>query len=86
VVFGAGLGRVTAPRSAGPWLVLVTGAASIAAGLSRRDHMLLAGPGFAGESWHNQMHDVVRGSRTGRCSRRRWYWRAAGTVIRIGRF
>ena len=61
VVFGAGLGRVTAPRSAGPWLVLVAGAASIAAGLFRRDHMLLAGPGFAGESWHNQAHDVVSG-------------------------
>jgi Protein of unknown function (DUF998) len=61
VVFGAGLDRVTAPRSAGPWLVLVAGAASVAAGLSRRDHMLLTGPGFAGESWHNQVHDVVSG-------------------------
>ena len=61
VLFGAGLCRVTAPRSAGPWLVLVAGAASIAAGLFRRDHMLLAGPGFAGESWHNQVHDVVSG-------------------------
>ena len=59
--FGAGLGRVTATRSAGPWLVLVAGAASVAAGLFRRDHMLLAGPGFAGESWHNQVHDVVSG-------------------------
>ena len=61
VVFGAGLGRVAASRSAGPWLVLVAGAASVAAGLFRRDHMLLAGPGFAGESWHNQVHDVVSG-------------------------
>jgi uncharacterized membrane protein HdeD (DUF308 family) len=61
VVFGAGLGRVTAPRSAGPWLVVVAGVASVAAGLFRRDHMLLAGPGFAGESWHNQVHDVVSG-------------------------
>jgi hypothetical protein len=61
VVFGAGLGRVTAPRSAGPWLVVAAGAASVAAGLFRRDHMLLAGPGFAGESWHNQVHDVVSG-------------------------
>jgi hypothetical protein len=59
VVFGAGLCRVTAPRSAGPWLVLIAGAASVAAGLFRRDHMLLADPGFAGESWHNQVHDVV---------------------------
>src|SRR6266480_1402547 len=61
VVFGAGLGRVAAPRSAGPWLVLLAGVASVAAGLFRRDHMLLAGPGFAGESWHNQVHDVVSG-------------------------
>ncbi len=61
VVLGAGLGRLTSPRSAGPWLVLVAGAASVAAGLFRRDHMLLAGPGFAGESWHNQAHDVVSG-------------------------
>jgi Protein of unknown function (DUF998) len=61
MVLGAGLRRVTASRSAGPWLVLVAGAASIAVGLFRRDHMLLAGPGFAGESWHNQVHDVVSG-------------------------
>jgi len=61
MVFGAGLCRVTAPRSAGPWLVLVAGAASIAAGLFRRDHLLLDSPGFAGESWHNQVHDVVSG-------------------------
>ena len=25
------------------------------------NHMLLADPGFAGESWHNQVHDVVGG-------------------------
>jgi uncharacterized membrane protein HdeD (DUF308 family) len=61
VVFGAGLGRVTAPRAAGPWLVVVAGAASVAAGVFRRDHMLLTSPGFAGESWHNQVHDVVSG-------------------------
>jgi hypothetical protein len=61
VVLGAGLGRVTAPRSAGPRLILLAGAASLAAGLFRRDHLLLAGPGFAGESWHNQVHDVVSG-------------------------
>jgi len=55
------LGRVTALRPARPWLVLVAGAASIAAGLFRRDHLLLDSPGFAGESWHNQVHDVVSG-------------------------
>ena len=59
VVFGAGLGNHA--QFAGPWLVVVAGAASVAAGLFRRDHMLLAGPGFAGESWHNQVHDVVSG-------------------------
>jgi hypothetical protein len=26
-----------------------------------RDHLLLTGPGFAGGSWHNQVHDVVSG-------------------------
>ena len=61
VVLGAGLGRLTAPSPAGPRLVLLAGAASVAAGLFRRDHMLLVGPGFAGESWHNQVHDVVSG-------------------------
>jgi hypothetical protein len=61
VTFGVALRRVTAPRSAGGWLVVVGGAAAVAAGVFRRDHMLLAGPGFAGESWHNQVHDVVSG-------------------------
>jgi uncharacterized protein DUF998 len=61
VAFGAALGRVTAPRSAGPWLVMAAGAATVAAGVFRRDHLLLVGPGFAGESWHNQVHDVASG-------------------------
>ena len=39
---------------------MVAGAAT-AAGVFRRDHMLLTGPRFAGESWHNQVHDVVSG-------------------------
>jgi hypothetical protein len=80
IVFGAGLGRVTAPRQAGSWLVLVAGAASIAAGLFRRDHMLLDSPGFAGESWHNQVTMWSAVSRTGRCSRRRFCWRGAGVM------
>jgi hypothetical protein len=33
--------------------------AAVAAGAFRRDHVLLTGPGFGGESWHNQVHDVV---------------------------
>src|SRR5215475_12299953 len=59
--FGAALRRVAAPRLAGPWLVMAAGAATVAAGVFRRDHMLLTGPGFVGESWHNQVHDVVSG-------------------------
>ena len=58
---GAALRRVVAPPSAGPWLVMVAGVAAVAAGVFRRDHMLLTGPGFAGESWHNQVHDVASG-------------------------
>ena len=59
---GAALNRVaTTAKSAGPWLVMAAGAATAAAGVFRRDHMLLTGPGFAGESWHNQVHDVVSG-------------------------
>jgi Protein of unknown function (DUF998) len=59
--FGAALGRMITPRSAGPWLVVVAGAATVAAGVFRRDHLLLTGPGFTGESWHNQVHDVASG-------------------------
>jgi uncharacterized membrane protein HdeD (DUF308 family) len=93
VVFGAGLGRVAAPRSAGPWLVLVAGVASVAAGLFRRDHMLLAGPGFAGESWHNQVHDVVSGVAYGAMLAaplvlaRRWHadpdWAALSRLVQV---
>jgi hypothetical protein len=61
IAFGAALRQVAGHRTAGPWLVMVAGAAAVAAGPFRRDHMLLTGPGFAGESWHNQVHDVVSG-------------------------
>ena len=61
VAFGAALGRVTAPARAGPGLVICAGAATVVAGVFRRDHMLLTGPGFAGESWHNQVHDAASG-------------------------
>jgi len=57
--FGAALRTVAPRRSAGPWLVVAGGAAAVAAGVFRRDHMLLTGPGFTGESWHNQVHDVA---------------------------
>ena len=62
IAFGAAVGRVAPPGSAGPWLVASAGVATVAAGLFRRDHLLLVGPGFAGESWHNQVHDVVSGA------------------------
>jgi hypothetical protein len=61
IAFGAALGRVAAVGSAEPWLIKTAGATTVAAGLFRRDHMLLVGPGFAGESWHNQVHDLVSG-------------------------
>jgi hypothetical membrane protein len=57
--FGAALRRQARHGTAGPWLVMAGGAAAIAAGVFRRDHMLLDGPGFSGESWHNQVHDVA---------------------------
>lgn len=59
VAFGAALRREVGHETTGPWLVMVGGGAVIAAGVFRRDHMLLIGPGFSGESWHNQVHDVA---------------------------
>jgi hypothetical protein len=50
------------PRRAGlgPRLIQWAGALTIAAGLLRRDHMMLAPPGAAvPESWHNHAHDLV---------------------------
>ena len=59
--FGAALRRAPGTGTAGPWLVMAGGVAAVAAGAFRRDRMLLSGPGFDGESWHNQVHDVVSG-------------------------
>jgi Protein of unknown function (DUF998) len=61
IAFGAALRRAGVAGRAAPWLVVCGGAATVAAGVFRRDHMMLTGPGFAGESWHNQVHDVVSG-------------------------
>jgi hypothetical protein len=50
------------PRRAGlgPRLIECAGALTIAAGLLRRDHMMLDPPGAAAsESWHNHAHDLV---------------------------
>lgn len=62
VVFGASLHRAL-PEGArgpglGPRLIQGAGVLAVAAGLLRRDHMLLGRPGV-GESWHNHAHDVV---------------------------
>jgi hypothetical membrane protein len=59
VVFGAALANALGGRRAagpGPALIQAAGVLAIAAGLLRRDHVLLtAGP----QSWHNHAHDVV---------------------------
>src|SRR6266480_6163409 len=50
------------PRRAGlgPRLIQWAGVLTIAAGLLRRDHMMLELPGAAaGEPWHNHAHDLV---------------------------
>jgi Protein of unknown function (DUF998) len=49
------------PRAGlGPRLIQWAGALTIAAGLLRRDHMMLGSPGAAaGESWHNHAHDLA---------------------------
>jgi len=44
---------------AGPRLIQAAGLLTVAAGLLRRDQMLLTAP--AHESWHNHAHDVVSG-------------------------
>lgn len=56
--FGASLRRALGGSQAGPGprLIQLAGVLTIAAGLLRRDHLLLtAGP----QSWHNHAHDVI---------------------------
>jgi hypothetical membrane protein len=60
VAFGSALhaGLGGAGRAGpGPRLIQAAGVLTVAAGLLRRDRMLLASP--AGESWHNHAHDLV---------------------------
>jgi len=60
VVFGSALrSELGGARRAGPGprLIQAAGVLTIAAGLLRRDRMLLTSP--AGESWHNHAHDLV---------------------------
>jgi hypothetical membrane protein len=60
VAFGSALHAElggTGRSGPGPRLIQAAGVLTIAAGLLRRDRMLLASP--AGESWHNHAHDLV---------------------------
>jgi hypothetical protein len=66
VAFGAALRqalRGNATRGAGPGPALIQGAGllTVAAGLLRRDHMLLNAPGEPGASWHSNAHDAISG-------------------------
>ena len=83
---GAALSGVAAAKSAGPWLIMAAGAATRAAGVFRRDHMLLTGPGFAGRRGTTRFMTWSAASRTGRCSRRRCCWVGAFALTRIGPF
>jgi Protein of unknown function (DUF998) len=58
---GSGLAEPRPPPRPGPAprLIQAAGLLTVAAGLLRRDHMLLNGT--AGESWHNHAHDVISG-------------------------
>jgi hypothetical protein len=55
--------RQHATGGAGPGPALVQGAGllTVAAGLLRRDHMLLHAPGGPGASWRNNAHDAISG-------------------------
>jgi len=59
VALGSALRREFGGARAGPGprLIQAAGVLTVAAGLLRRDQMLLTAP--AGESWHNHAHDVV---------------------------
>ena len=66
LAFGAALRtelRTDPASGAGPGPALVQGAGllTVAAGLLRRDHMLLNAPGEPGASWHSTAHDVISG-------------------------
>ena len=66
VAFGAALrqalrGNATDGAGPGPALIQGAGLLTIAAGLLRRDHMLLNAPGEPGASWHSTAHDAISG-------------------------
>jgi hypothetical protein len=63
VPFGSALREAlsrTGPAGPGPAVIQVAGAATIAAGLLRRDRMQVTPRGpLSGESWHNHGHDLA---------------------------
>jgi hypothetical protein len=63
VPFGSALREAlsrTGPAGPGPAVIQVAGAATIAAGLLRRDRMQVSPRGpLSGESWHNHGHDLA---------------------------
>lgn len=66
VAFGAALrqalsGNANVGADPGPALIQGAGLLTVAAGLLRRDHMLLNAPGEPGASWHSTAHDAVSG-------------------------
>ena len=66
LAFGAALRRAlretaTGGAGCGPALIQVAGLLTVAAGLLRRDHLLLDAPGAPGASWHSHAHDAISG-------------------------
>ena len=66
VAFGAALrralrGTATGGAGCGPALIQGAGLPTVAAGLLRRDHLLLSAPGAPGASWHSHAHDAISG-------------------------
>ena len=62
VAFGAALrGTAVGGAGCGPALIQVAGLLTVAAGLLRRDHLLLDAPGAPGASWHSHAHDAISG-------------------------
>ena len=66
VAFGAALRRALRGTAAGgagcgPALIQGAGLLTVAAGLLRRDHLLLGAPGASAASWHSHAHDAISG-------------------------
>src|SRR6185437_13260669 len=54
-------GTAVGGAGCGPALIQVAGLLTVAAGLLRRDHLLLDAPGAPGASWHANAHDAISG-------------------------